>query len=61
MKPVREISLTGSPVAKCTDNSLDVYNICSCAKTFLFCVQSELQISWMLGRRDAIGNDGGRF
>lgn len=44
MKPVSEMSLTGSPVAKCTESSLDVYRICSCAKTFLFCVQSELKL-----------------
>src|SRR3981189_1181879 len=42
----------GSPVAKCTDSSLDVYRICSCAKTFLFCVQSELRLVYTItGRR----------
>jgi hypothetical protein len=58
VKPVREMSFMGSPVAKWVESSREVYRICSCANTFLYCVHRELLLADMDGGGTRDSDDG---
>jgi hypothetical protein len=48
----------GSPVAKWVESSREVYRICSCANTFLYCVHRELLLADMDGGGTRDSDDG---